>query len=67
MEDNIVFVYFRNNEIKAFGLSDSRVNHDDLITAGWKHTATLNPCAWIEHLLNHSKNIKKSVEQLRKV
>ena len=30
----------------------------------WHHTATINPAAWIEYLLNHPKERKEWIEEL---
>lgn len=30
--------------------------------AGWKHTATLDPAAWIEHLMNNPAERDKQIE-----
>ena len=31
---------------------------------GWKHTATLDPAAWIEWLMNHPQEREKQIEEL---
>ena len=31
---------------------------------GWRHTATLNPAAWIEYLLNHPDEREKQIESI---
>lgn len=31
---------------------------------GWKHTATLDPAAWIESLMNHPQEREKRIEEL---
>lgn len=31
---------------------------------GWNHTATLDPAAWIEWLMNHPKEREKHTEEL---
>ena len=32
---------------------------------GWKHTATLEPAVWIEHLMNNPADREKQIESLR--
>ena len=50
MNDKFVFVYYRTNEIKVLTLAESKRQHSELISEGWKHTATLDVCQWMEHL-----------------
>lgn len=54
MEVNLVFVYYRQEtkEIKVLNLNDAKSQNDELIQRGWLHTATINPCKWIEYLFN---------------
>ena len=59
---NIVFVYSKNGIIKVLDLSEAKNN--TLLLEGWVHTATLDPCAYIEYLCNQSKTIKKDVKKL---
>jgi hypothetical protein len=57
MEVNLVFVYYRQEtkEIKVLNLQDAKSQNDELITKGWSHTATLDPCKWIEYLFNETE------------
>lgn len=32
--------------------------------AGWKHTATLDPAVWIEHLMNNPAERQKQIESI---
>jgi hypothetical protein len=59
----IVFVYSKNGIIKVLDLDKSISN--TLLQEGWVHTATLDPCAYIEYLCNQSKQIKKDVNLLK--
>jgi len=59
---NTVFVYSKNGIIKVLGLNEAISN--TLLQEGWVHTATLDACAYIEYLCNHSKQIKKDVKSL---
>jgi hypothetical protein len=58
----IVFVYSKNGLIKVLDLDEAKNN--TLLQQGWMHTATLDPCAYIEYLCNESKAIKKNVKKL---
>ena len=59
----IVFVYSKNGIIKVLDLDEAISN--TLLQEGWVHTATLDPCAYIEYLCNQSKQIKKDVNLLK--
>jgi hypothetical protein len=59
----IVFVYSKNGIIKVLDLDEAISNK--LLQEGWVHTATLDPCAYIEYLCNQSKSIKKDVNLLK--
>lgn len=48
-----VFVYAKDAKIIAFGIDDSRQQHNQLISDGWVHTQTLDACRFIEYLHNH--------------
>lgn len=47
MEQVFVFVYARGGERKVLSMNDSKRLHNKLLTDGWKHTATLEACAYI--------------------
>jgi hypothetical protein len=59
---NIVFVYSKKGIIKVLNLTESISN--TLLQEGWVHTATLDPCAYIEYLCNESSSIKDDVKKL---
>lgn len=59
----IVFVYSKNEIIKVLDLNEALGT--TLLQEGWVHTATLDPCAYIEYLCNQSKSIKKDVNLLK--
>ena len=68
MEVNLVFVYYsqETKEIKVLNLQDAKSQNDELITKGWSHTATLDPCKWIEYLFNgtESEDIVAEIREL---
>ena len=57
MEVGLVFVYYRQEtkEIKVLNFNDAKSQNDELIQRGWSHTATLDPCKWIEYLFNETE------------
>ena len=52
-----VFIYYKQNKIKALGIADAQNNNALLIHDGWKHTATLDACIFIEKLFNDSEDV----------
>lgn len=48
----MVFVYFKNGKIKVLDLANATSQDADLKMDGWKHTATIDPCVWMEYLFN---------------
>jgi len=50
--ETTLFIYYKDKEIKALGLTDAKENHQELIAEGWEHTATINASVWIEYLFN---------------
>ena len=53
--ESIVFVYTRKNKIKVLDVCDAEKSGLELLRDGWKHTATINPCTWMEYLHNSCK------------
>lgn len=49
----VVFIYAKDNKIKALNTKDAENQHELLIHNGWKHTATLDPCIFIGELFNN--------------
>ena len=56
MENNIVFVYVKNNEVTVLNRTESEINHNNLILKGFQHTATLDSTLWISHILNKNED-----------
>ena len=48
--DRMLFIYALNGKIKC--LSAEEIQEDELLAAGWKHTATIDPARWIEEMAN---------------
>jgi len=63
--NSIVFVYSKNG--KVIVLNTESKQHGILITSGWKHTATLDSCKFIESLLNDAEDFEvlKSIKELK--
>jgi hypothetical protein len=68
MNEAIVFVYSKDNEVKVLSIEESKINHDKLINEGWKHTSTLNACKFLEELYNNipDNEILKTIKSLGK-
>jgi hypothetical protein len=48
--DRMLFIYALNGVIKC--LSAQEIQEAELLAAGWKHTATIDPARWIEEMAN---------------
>jgi hypothetical protein len=46
--NEFLFVYAKKGGVRCLGVEDARNNHDSLIIAQYKHTATINAALWIE-------------------
>jgi hypothetical protein len=64
MQDHFVFIYAKRGEIKALNLNESKKLHDGLMADGWKHTATLDPCIFIQYLHNDCKDLEREINEL---
>lgn len=56
MEYTPVFVYAKDDKIKALNNEDAKRLHNELIKEDWIHTHTLDACAYIEYLHNYCKD-----------
>jgi hypothetical protein len=62
-----IFVYSKDGVIKVlsnhntFRLYEEEKN---LLSQGWKHTSTLDPCRFLEYLCNESQSIEVDVKAL---
>lgn len=55
--EHLCFVYAKEKRIRVLNYKEANVNHHTLIEEGWKHTATLDPCKFLEHLHNECDNV----------
>lgn len=55
MKEAFVFIYARDNEIKALNIEESQKFGKSLKKDGWIHTQTLDACTWIQYLHNDCK------------
>lgn len=65
--NNIVFVYYKEEKIKVLTLEQSKSEHENLISIGWIHTATLDSCVYIEHLFNNEDALYLTIKQLSQI
>lgn len=56
--NSIVFVYSKDGKVKVLDLEYATIKGNDLILKGWKHTATLEACKFIESLLNDAEDFE---------
>jgi len=54
--DSTVFIYAKDGKIKVIGLQNARKASDELKKEGWTHTATLDPCMFLEYLVNKAND-----------
>lgn len=54
--DTIIFIYAKKNKIKALNLEYARKKETALISKGWAHTQTIEPCIFIQHLFNECQD-----------
>lgn len=66
MENVFVFVYAKGYEIKVLNMEESKSLDAELKSSGWKHTATLDACTFLQYLHNDCDNIRKEVKNLSK-
>lgn len=52
MEQPIVFVYAKKGKIIVLNLEESQKRNDELLSDGWVHTQTLDPCIFIAYIHN---------------
>jgi len=56
--NSIVFVYSKEGKVKVLDLNTSVQTPDfELADEGWKLTATLDPCKFIEYLSNECEDV----------
>ncbi len=48
----IIFVYARDGGVRCLNYYESIHFAAQMVRDGWKHTATIDPAIWIEHLCN---------------
>jgi hypothetical protein len=56
-----VFVYHKDGEIKVLDSQQANEQHELLIFNGWKHTATLDACKFIEYHAKRNKELFKAL------
>ena len=59
-----LFVYVLNDVVKCFSADELLGMKPAMLDIGWKHTATLEPAVWIEHLMNNPAERAKQIESL---
>ena len=64
---NIVYVYAKNKKIKVLPHDPALKEHKRMLAEGWKHTMTINPCAWIESLYNYYTDDDDKLESIKEL
>jgi hypothetical protein len=61
--NRMLSVYALNGVIKC--LSADEIQETELIAAGWKHTATIDPALWIEAMANGKEDPSDMLDELQ--
>lgn len=61
--NHTIFILAKNGRVKGF-YSEHRASFDQHISDGWKHTATIEPRGWIEHLMNGNEDPSDLMDEL---
>jgi hypothetical protein len=60
---NPLFIYTKSGDVKCLGLND-RETHQYLLDTGWMLSSSIDPGAWIEHLIKNRANAQKLIDEL---
>ena len=61
--DRMLFIYALNGVIKC--LSAEEIQEAELLAAGWKHTATIDPARWIEEMANGHESPSDMLDEIQ--
>ena len=61
--NRMLFIYALDGVIKC--LSADEIQETELIAAGWKHTATIDPALWIEAMANGKEDPSDMLDELQ--
>jgi hypothetical protein len=61
--DRILFIYALEGVIKC--LSAEEIQEAELLAAGWKHTATIDPARWIEAMANGHQEPSDMLDEIQ--
>ena len=62
--ENTIFIYAKDGKVKVLSIEDAKAQAESLLSDGWKHTATLDACIWIEYLCNSCYDVEIEVTNL---
>lgn len=62
-----IFIYSRKGEVKVLNSYDSTISEQTKERKKWKHTATIEPCMFIEYLCNRctDEQIIEEINELK--
>lgn len=60
----VIFTYSKNGILKVIDDEATQNTHDELLLNGWIHTATIDPCVYLQYLCNESKTIETDIKSL---
>ncbi|WP_439132425.1 hypothetical protein [Polaribacter sp.] len=53
----MIFIYAKDKKIKCLTHTESLERNKQLLSVGYIHTATLDPCRFLEHLHNNDLSV----------
>ena len=62
----MIFIYKKENKIKALSVNEALELNNKIKEAGWKHTSTLDPCRFLEYLHNND-NLYKAIKSIKEL
>jgi hypothetical protein len=61
----MLFIYSLNGVVKCLSAEEIRPVESMMLAAGWKHTATIDPARWIEHMANGNDDPSDMLDELQ--
>ena len=61
----MLFIYSLGGVVKCFSADEICPLEPEMLDAGWKHTATIDPARWIEALANGDDQPSGMIDELQ--
>jgi hypothetical protein len=63
----ILFIYHKDNKIKALALEAAKWEGQRLKNEGWNHTATIHAGTFIEHIYNNLESSDELSQEIKEL